>query len=156
MKKINLFSFVVKNFGFLKYVPLVPLVFDAWLKLWTLITSPAILNAMDDIEAEVLTWKGANAGLHKYGGVQFNYNGRELGHIHGNGLLDMRFSHSVKNQLLAENRITHHHVFVNSGWISFYIRNTEDAGYAIQLLKMAYTNLNITGALTSSYTSLSG
>ena len=142
MKKINLFNFVVENFGFLKFVPLAPLVFDAWLKLWTLITNPEILDAMEAIEAEVLSWRGAGVGLHKYGGVQFNYNGRELGHIHGNGLLDMRFSRHVKNELLAENRVTDHHVFVNSGWISFYIRNKEDAEYAAQLLKMAYNRRN--------------
>ncbi|OCX51273.1 hypothetical protein BEL04_20765 [Mucilaginibacter sp. PPCGB 2223] len=97
---------------------------------------------MEAIEAEVLTWQGASAGLHKYGGVQFNYNGRELGHIHGNGLLDMRFSRSIKNKLLVENRITHHHVFVNSGWISFYIRNEKDAEYALRLLKMTYDRRN--------------
>jgi hypothetical protein len=138
VKKINLFNFTVKNFGFLKFVPLAPLVFDAWLKLWTLITNAEVLDAMEAIEADVLTWAGASVGLHKYGGVQFNYNGRELGHIHGNGLLDMRFSRSVKNELLTENRITHHHIFINSGWISFYIRNEDDAGYAVKLLNLAY------------------
>jgi hypothetical protein len=139
VKKINLFTIVVKNFGFLKFVPLLPLVFDAWLKLWSLLTDAAVLDAIDNIEAEVLTWKGASVGLHKYGGVQFNYNGRELGHIHGNGLLDMRFSRLVKNELLIENRVTNHHVFTNSGWISFYIRNKKDAEYAIKLLNMVYT-----------------
>lgn len=142
MKKINPFKFVVKNFGFLKFVPLAPLVFDAWLKLWTLITNAEVLDAIEAIEAEVLTWSRTSAGLHKYGGVQFNHNGRELGHIHGNGLLDMRFSRSVKNELLTENRVTHHHIFINSGWISFYIRNKDDGQYAMRLLKMAYNRRN--------------
>jgi len=115
-----------------------PLVFDAWLKLWTLITNGAILDAMEIIESEIQSWKGTTVGLHKYGGVQFNYHGRELGHIHGNGLLDMRFSRAVKKELLAENRVNHHHIFVNSGWISFYIRSKDDAEYATKLLKIAY------------------
>jgi hypothetical protein len=138
VKKINLFRFIVKHFGFLKFVPLAALVFDAWLKLWSLITNPGILDSLDDIEAEISTWAGVTIGLHKYGGIQFNYHGKELGHIHGNGILDIRFSRAIKNRLMEEKRISNHHVFPNSGWITFYIRKREDSDYAISLLKVAY------------------
>lgn len=114
------------------------LVFDAWLKLWSLIAKPGILDAMDDIEAELSTWHGVTICLHKYGGTQFNYNGKELGHIHGNGILDMRFSRIVKSKLIEEKRISHHHVFPDSGWVTFYIREKEDSTYAVALLKKAY------------------
>ena len=138
MKKNNLFSFFVSYFGFLKFVPLAALVFDAWLKLWSLITNPCLLDGIDDIEAEVSTWAGVTVGLHKYGGIQFNYQGKELGHIHGNGILDMRFSRAIKNRLMEEKRISHHHVFPDSGWITFYICKKEDSDYAVSLLKMVY------------------
>jgi hypothetical protein len=138
VRKINLFGFIVKNFGFLKFVPLLALVFDAWLKLWSLISNPEILDAMDEVETAVCKWPGASVGLHKYGDVQFNYDGRELGHIHGNGLLDIRFSRAVKYELLKEQRVNDHHIFKNSGWISFYISNKEDSAYAIRLLEMVY------------------
>nr|WP_255563646.1 luciferase family protein [Mucilaginibacter rivuli] len=113
-------------------------VFDAWLKLWSLITKPEILDAMDDIEAELSTWQGVTIGLHKYGGMQFNYLGKELGHIHGNGILDMRFSRVEKRKLMEEQMVSDHHVFPDSGWITFYIQEKEDSDYAILLLKMAY------------------
>ena len=133
-----MFSFVIKYFGFLKHVPLLPHVFESFMKVVLLFTNAHVLDCMDDIASEVLSWRGTSIGIHKYGGLQFNYDGKELGHIHGNGLLDMLFSRKIKQELLAEGRITHHHFFTNSGWISFYIRNEEDMEYAKGLLKMGY------------------
>jgi hypothetical protein len=138
-----MFSFVVKYLGFLKSLPLLAHLFDSHFKFWALITNSALLDCMDDIEAEVLSWKGTSAGLHKYGGLQFNCNKKEIGHIHSNGILDIRFNREIKQQLLAEGRISNHHVFTNSGWISFYVNKKEDAAYAIELLRMAYLKLQV-------------
>ncbi|MEO6520853.1 MAG: luciferase family protein [Mucilaginibacter sp.] len=76
--------------------------------------------------------------MHRYGGVQFNYNGKEIGHVHSNGLLDVLFSRQIKYDLMNQGLINDHHVFNNSGWISFYIKKEEDVAYAIDLLRMAY------------------
>lgn len=62
-----------------------------------------------------------------------------MGHIHSNGLLDILFDRKTKQLLFMEGKIEHHHIFVNSGWVSFYIKQKEDKVYAIKLLKMAYT-----------------
>lgn len=147
MKKSNLFSFVVKHLGFLKAVPLLPHIFDAYLKLWTLATNPELSDCIDDIEAEVLSWDGTVKSLHKYGGIQFNCNGIEMGHIHGNGILDIRFNKKTKQQLMDEGKINHHHIFIKSGWISFYVRKKEDNEYAKQLLKMAYSEIKVQNGL---------
>jgi hypothetical protein len=136
-----MFSFVVKYFGFLKSVPLLAHLFDSHFKFWALITNSQVLYCLDDIEAEVLSWKGTSAGLHKYGGLQFNFHKKEIGHIHSNGILDIRFNRETKQQLLTEGKIKQHHIFTNSGWISFYVKKKNDADYAIKLLKMAYLKL---------------
>lgn len=115
------------------------LLFDSQLKIWMLITGSAIPDYLDSIEAEVLSWPGTTSTLHKYGGMQFNYNRTEIGHIHSNGLLDILFDRKTKQLLFTEGRIEHHHTFINSGWISFYITENEDKEYAIKLLKMAYS-----------------
>ncbi len=104
-----------------------------------LIIGSEMLDCLDDIETEVLLWKGTYTSLHKYGGIQFNCNGKELGHIHSNGILDIRFSKKTKTQLMIEGKIAHHHIFKDTGWISFYIKGKEDNEYAIKLLKMAYS-----------------
>ena len=137
-----MFKFVVKYLGFLKSIPLLAHLFDSQLKLWLLLTNAALLDSFDAIETEVLSWNGTSVSLHKYGGLQFNCNGKEIGHIHSNGILDIRFNRKQKLQLMAEGRISDHHIFTNSGWTSFYVRNSEDVAYASGLLKMAYLKMN--------------
>lgn len=135
---VYMFNFIVKHFGFLKAVPLAAQLFDSQLRLWELLTLSPVLKCIDDIECEVLRWPGVYKSLHKYGGLQFNFDGRELGHIHSNGLLDIRFSRKIKEKLLTEGRVTEHHIFKKSGWITFNIRNQHDAMYGQELLKMAF------------------
>jgi hypothetical protein len=133
-----MFNFIVRYFGFLKAIPLVALVFDCILKLWTLITNPTLSDLLDEIETEVLTWPGTKSTLHKYGGTQFDYQDMEIGHIHSNGLLDLLLNLKTKQQLLAEGRVTDHHTFTKSGWVSFTIKNKEDKANALALLRIAY------------------
>lgn len=133
-----MFSFVIKYLGFLKSVPVLGWAFDGWLKLWVLITKPVILDWMDDIEAEVLAWKHTTTCIHKYGGLQFNCYGVEIGHIHSNGLLDMLLSKKVKQSLMMEGRITDHHSFKDTGWISFYMQTADDKEYALKLLRIGH------------------
>lgn len=146
MKKDSLFSFVVSDLSFLKHVPLFPLVFDSLLKIRTFVTKPYLLDWFDEIEAEVLRWEETDISLHRYGGLQFNCKGKEIGHLHSNGLLDVLYSKDTKLRLLKEGRIEPHHVFEKSGWISFYIFSNEDKDYAKELLKRAY-DIRVAGNL---------
>jgi hypothetical protein len=134
-----MFVFVIRYLGFLKFVPALALLFDALLKLCTLIVNPNLLDWIDDIESEVSTWPGITITTHKYGGMQINYKGKELGHIHSNGLFDMLLSRKLKKQLMCENHhVQNHHSFKNSGWISFYIKHTDDKYVVLKLLKRKY------------------
>ncbi|MBE9663798.1 DUF5519 family protein [Mucilaginibacter myungsuensis] len=125
----------------MKFVPGLPQVFDIWLKLHTYFVRPRVLDRVDEIELELKRWEQVRITAHKYGGLQFNYGDKEIGHIHGNGLLDMLFGRKVKEQLLMDGRVQDHHLFKNSGWISFYIRNAADGAYAIELLELRYSRL---------------
>ncbi|PAW92114.1 hypothetical protein CKK33_00830 [Mucilaginibacter sp. MD40] len=137
-----MFLFIIKYFGFLKHVPGLPHVFDGLLRLYTLLFNFRLLEAIDEIEAELVTWENVTTSLHKYGGLQFNYNGKELGHIHSNGLLDMPLSRIVKQRLmLQDKRVKDHHSFVNSGWISVYMNSPKDSVLAITLFKTSYQQL---------------
>ncbi|MEJ5053888.1 luciferase domain-containing protein [Sphingobacterium sp. MYb382] len=133
-----MFSFVVNRLGFLKHIPFLAIFYDSLLKLWILVANPQMLNWIDAIEDEVLQFPGTDIQLHKYGGTQFNYCDKEFAHLHSNGLLDILFSQKLKKELLREGRIQDHHVFENSGWISFYVKNECDVAYAIELLRRAY------------------
>ena len=133
-----MFDFTVKYFGFLKHIPLLPHVFDAIMKMEKLFTRKDVLNYIDDIESEVLSWRNTTTHLHKFGGIQFDVAQKEIGHIHSNGLLDILFTKEIKEQLIREGKAKEHHTFKNSGWISFYIRSEEDKKFALDLLKHSY------------------
>jgi hypothetical protein len=133
------FNFIVKYFGLLKHIPVFPHVFDGYLKIQTLFFNKKILDYIDDIENEVLSWKNTSIQLHKFGGVQFNLNKKELGHIHGNGILDILFNRKIKSQLIQEGKVEPHHVFKDSGWITFRIQTEQDKKIAIELLRYSYS-----------------
>lgn len=134
-----MFSFVIKYFGFLKYVPLAPHVFDAMLKLWTAFSRPHLLGYIDTIEAELMRWQGIQLTVHKYGGTQFNYQDKELGHIHSNGLLDMPLSRKQKHYLMQNHpAVQDHHTLKQTGWISLFIKTDDDMQLAITVFKLAY------------------
>lgn len=134
-----MFSFVVKRLGFLKGIPLLAHFYDSLLRLWMFATHARMLDYLDSVEAGVLAMPGTSVGLHRYGGLQFNYLDREFGHLHSNGLLDVLFSKKMKAQLLSEGKINEHHVLQGTGWISFYIKAEADVAYALHLLDMAHS-----------------
>ncbi|CAN5455786.1 hypothetical protein BH09BAC3_BH09BAC3_15190 [soil metagenome] len=133
-----MFDFVVRYLGFLKHVPVLPHLFDAGLKIGLIFGKGRVLDYLDDIENEVLSWEKTSTQLHKYGGLQFNLDKVEIGHVHGNGLLDILFSKEMKLKFVGEGRVKEHHIFKNSGWISFYILTAEDKRLAIELLRCSY------------------
>lgn len=136
-----MFSFVVKKFGLLKSIPLTALIFDSWLKLWLSISEPDKLTWLDSLEEKALSWDGVSISLHKFGGTQFNFNKREIGHVHSNGIVDILFDRETKRNLILEGKAEEHHVFKKSGWISFYIKNEADVELAISLLRKSYLRI---------------
>lgn len=133
-----MFDWVVKYFGFLKHVPVLPHVFDVLLKITSLLTNKNLPDYIDEIETEVLSWQHTHVSAHKFGGIQFNSHTTELGHIHGNGLLDILLSREQKFLLMKQCPVQDHHIFRNSGWISFWIKTREDKQKAVELLRYAY------------------
>ena len=133
-----MFEFIVKYFGFLKHIPPLPQIVDGLIKLHTFLFRKEILNYLDAIEKVVLSWNGTSLKMHRYGGVQFDVNKKEIGHIHSNGLLDVLLKREIKEQLIREGRVQEHHTFARSGWISFYIKTEKDKEYAIELLEYSY------------------
>lgn len=133
-----MFRFIIRNASPLKHVPFFALWFDAAAMIWTSLFSPEITRTIEAIELEVAAWKGVSTSLHKFGGVQFNYAGKELGHIHSHGIVDVLFSRRIKASLVQEKRAEDHHSFKQSGWVSYYIRSAADRDGALYLLLLAY------------------
>jgi hypothetical protein len=133
-----MFNLIVRRLGFLKHIPFAAIGFDAVLRCWTTLFKREISRSLDEIENEVLKWEGVTMVMHKYGGAQYNVEKKEIGHVHGNGLLDVLLSVKQKEALVREGKAEEHHVFKNSGWISFYIRSAADKQNALDLLRMSW------------------
>jgi len=85
-----------------------------------------------------LSWDGTSQHEHRFGGIEFRLGNRELGHLHGESLLDIPFPLSVRNDLVSAGQAEQHHVLPQSGWVSFRIRNEEDIDRATSLLRRSY------------------
>ena len=97
---------------------------------------------------EVLTsWPGVTARLHHFpgtvrqdrcGGVEYVIGKREIGHVHGDHLVDIPFPKKVRDEIVAAGRAQPHHILPETGWVSFYLRQESDVEQAIALLKESY------------------
>jgi hypothetical protein len=98
----------------------------------------AALDAQQRILDEVQSWPGVATHPHRFGGVEFRLGKREIGHLHGNSLLDVPFPVKIKEELIAAGEAEEHHVLPESGWISFRIRTGEDVEHAVNLLRRSF------------------
>jgi Family of unknown function (DUF5519) len=90
------------------------------------------------IAAAVMAWPGVERAPHRFGGLEFRLGKRELGHLHGDALVDLPFPRKVRDELVATGRARPHHVLPDSGWVSFWIESPEQVEEAIVLFRLAY------------------
>jgi hypothetical protein len=84
-----MFYFVVRHLRWLARIPFFPQLFDALLLAITWALYPTRMAAMEALETEILRLQGVDLRVHRYGGTEFvQSEGRQLGHLHANGLLD--------------------------------------------------------------------
>ncbi len=95
-------------------------------------------GARQKIQEAVLAWPDVAAKPHRFGGVEFRLGNRELGHIHGDHLVDIPFPKKIRDELIAAGHVEPHHVLPESGWVSFYIREPSDVDQAIDLLRQSF------------------
>jgi hypothetical protein len=95
-------------------------------------------SAADRITREVSSWPGVTVSPHRFGGVEFRVEHRELGHLHGSHAADLPFPLAIRKQLVAEGRARVHHVLPDSGWVTYYMRTLDDSAGAIELFRLNY------------------
>jgi hypothetical protein len=98
----------------------------------------AVPGASSRITATVTTWRGVSSAPHRFGGVEYLFGTREIGHIHGESLVDIPFPIAVRNEIVSAGLAEPHHVLPDSGWISFYLRVPADVERALALLQRSY------------------
>ena len=92
----------------------------------------------DAIVREVSAWPGVTTGRHRFGGTEFRYGRRELGHLHGNRLADLPFPLLVRDELVGAGRAEAHHIHPESGWVSCFIHDEADVTRVVALFRLNY------------------
>lgn len=98
----------------------------------------AVKGAHERIQAVATSWPEVSSHPHRFGGTEFNIGKREIGHMHGDGLVDIPFPSKVRDELVSSGRAQPHHILPDTGWVSFYLREPADIDRAIELLRMSY------------------
>ena len=122
----------------LKRVPGLPQVLDGLLLTAALLTNRGILRALHVIERTATAWPGVSVHPHRFGGIQFDKDSHEIGHIHGNGIVDIPFDRPSRDDLIRRGLALPHHSFPDSGWVSLPLREDADAARALDLLRLSY------------------
>ena len=98
----------------------------------------SVQGAHEKIHAAVASWPEVTAHAHRFGGTEFRLGKRELGHIHGDALVDIPFPKKVRDEIIAAGRAEAHHILPESGWVSFYLNKPADLDHALALFKQSY------------------
>jgi hypothetical protein len=104
----------------------------------------------DRIRDEVGSWPGVQEGPHRFGGTEFLAGGHEIGHLHGDRLVDLPFPVRMRRELVESGRALPHHVLPESGWVSYRIHSAEDVDGALALFRLNYDR--VTGAAAAGET----
>ena len=97
-----------------------------------------VSGAQKIITHTLSSWDGVSTAPHRFGGVEYRLGTRELGHIHGDALVDIPFPKKVRDEIVDAKLAQPHHILPETGWVSFYLREEADINKAIDLLKRSY------------------
>lgn len=98
----------------------------------------SVHGAQESITKAVTAWKNVMVQPHRFGGVEYKIGRREIGHIHGDHLVDIPFPKKIRDEIVNSGRAKPHHILPETGWVSFYLRTADDIEKAIALLDESY------------------
>ena len=87
---------------------------------------------------QVMGWEGVESRPHRFGGREYRLGRRELGHVHGDHVVDVPLPSRIRDRILQEGRAEPHHVLPASGWVSLFLRTDDDVARGIELLRLSY------------------
>lgn len=97
-----------------------------------------VKDAGQQIFAAVTQWEEIAHAPHRFGGTEYRVGHREVGHVHGDSLVDIPFPLHVRDELVKSGQAEPHHILPQSGWVSIFLRSPEDVGRAVRLLRKSY------------------
>jgi MFS family permease len=107
------------------------------------------------IEREILSWPDVTAQPHRFGGIDFRVGTKEMGHLHGENMVDLplppnaALASSSSNKLTGvpkqggetEGSLPPHDAYPESKWINYWIKGEDDVPRVIALFRLQYDRL---------------
>jgi hypothetical protein len=97
-----------------------------------------VMGARERVMGELARWEGAVMRPHRFGGTEWVLGKREIGHIHGDALVDVPFPKAVRDEIVAAGGAEAHHILPESGWVSLWLRRSEDVERGVALPRKSY------------------
>ena len=108
-----------------------------------------VKTASEQIRETVGSWPGVTTKPHRFGGTEYLYGKKEMGHVHGDRLADLPMPRPLHDELIASGRAQPHHILPETGWISVWIDGPGDVSGVIELFRMQYDRYSRTPAPSS-------
>jgi hypothetical protein len=97
-----------------------------------------VRGAGDLIREAVLSWPGVEAVPHRFGGTEYRYGRKEMGHVHGDRLADLPLPRKLHDEIIAAGQAEPHHVLPETGWVSCWMTVPDDASRVIALFRIQF------------------
>jgi hypothetical protein len=132
---MELLGFLARTFAWVPRVfPWAPTIFDGVLMLFALLFTPRRFIVQERLWNQILDLAGVSETSHRYGGREAVFQGRELCHIHGNGVLDFILPNGVDIPDALLSHIYPHHVYPDSRWRTILVSKSINYAAVMTLL----------------------
>ena len=95
-------------------------------------------GAAEQVRAQVTSWPGVEALPHRFGGIEYRFRRKEMGHVHGDRLADLPLPRKLHDEVIAAGKARPHHVLPETGWVSCWMESQADVDNVVQLMRRQY------------------
>ena len=96
-----------------------------------------------DLTEELSSWAGVTVHPHRFDGIEFRLNGKEIGHLHGDRLFDLLLPKTERDRWIEAGKAEAHHLYPDSGWVSVYLNTELDVANAVEIARFKYDRMNL-------------
>jgi hypothetical protein len=100
-------------------------------------------NGKASLTDELLSWAGVTVQPHRFGGIEFQFEGKEIGHLHGDRLFDLLLPKTERDAWIRAGKAEPHHIYPESNWVSIYLKTEEDVTHAIAIIRSKYERMTL-------------
>ena len=100
--------------------------------------TPTSTSIVRQVETAAAEWPGVTVHDHRFGGREFRLGTREVGHLHGDRQADIAYPRPVRDAVVGAALAGPHHLFPDSGWVTYRVDGPTSADRVVDLLRLSY------------------